>query len=101
MNYEEFLTIYNNTIYEEYVSLKLVVSQSLRKLGVQLSTVKIELPFQPTNLRIINLNSKGCSKWTKILKAKNVNVGTVIVKERNWETSLGNLQGFLFGTSVT
>ena len=96
MNYEECREIYNNTVYEEYISLKLVVSQSLRKLGVQLSTVKIELPFQPTNLRIINLNIKGCSKWTKILKAKNNNIGTVIVKERNWETSLGHLQGVHF-----
>ena len=74
VNYDECQGMYNNIVYEEFMSLKLVISQGLRKLNVQLSKIKIEFPFLPTNLRVINLNKKGCSKWTKILKEKKNNV---------------------------
>ena len=81
---------------EEFVSLKVVISQSLQRLGISMENSHIVRPFQPITNLISNLSAKGCNIWTKVLKNKNLCNKKLIERERKWEVSLGNMQGNYF-----
>ena len=94
--YEECLEKYGNIVHEEFISLKLLITQGMRKVDLDLSKTEIVFPFLPVNLQVINLNKKGCIKWTNILKEKKNCNNLLVIKERNWELSLGHIQGVPF-----
>ena len=79
----------------EYISLKVVISQSLARHRTRLGSISIIRPTIPTTLECIMLSEKGCGKWSKLLKQEGSNC-TVVKTERKWEASLGNNQGVFF-----
>ena len=95
MTYDECDQKYGNINYEQYISLKLVISHALSKHRARMSGISITRPCRPTMFDCIYLSKKGCGKWAKILKNKGSNA-SIIAKEHDWEISLGGNQGVLF-----
>lgn len=82
--------------HESYTSLKLVITYAAQKLGTPLFRMEAIYPVQPPFLQLINQSTKGCNKWSKIIKNLCFTNQNLEIRERKWETELGHLQGNFF-----
>ena len=62
---EKFARYYN---LEEFTLIRYILNTTINARSILLENIKIELPFRPTFCIISHLSTKGCNKWTKLLK---------------------------------
>ena len=86
MTFEEASSRYIGINYQEFISLRLVLSQSFQKHRVNVDTLRISLPSQPILHSIISMSKKGCRQQG------------FPARERIWEKNLGKLKTYSFGT---
>ena len=53
-------------------------------------------PILPPMLNLISYSSKGCNKWSKLLKSLEYSNSNLLLRERKWEEELGAVQGIHF-----
>ena len=80
---------------DEYLSLRYLITTSMRKVGADINTINLTRPIRPTIFTLINLSEKGCNKWTKLLKPKYVSENTRNL-EIKWNNRLGTMQSLDF-----
>ena len=98
-DYAEIVKSYGNVDQNEFISLKVIITQSFQKIKYNLNNLgeneNLLKPFYPTLYQLFNLSMKGCSKWTKLLRKKYTTDNTRKL-EIKWEESLGIRQGIFF-----
>lgn len=96
LTYDEVNLKFEDINRDEYLSLKVVITQSAQRLGKNINMISSIKPFRPSNLNLIFLCQKGCSQWAKLFKRKLLSNKVLVKRERAWENSLGNIQGNYF-----
>ena len=69
--FNEICASYGNINEDEYISLKVAISQTFMKNKFNLADMdksNLSMPYAPSFIQLINLSLKGCSKWTRLLK---------------------------------
>ena len=96
--FNEICASYGNINEDEYISLKVAISQTFMKNKFNLADMdksNLSMPYAPSFIQLINLSLKGCSKWTRLLKKKYTNQN-IVSFEQKWDLALGAKQGVNF-----
>ena len=79
-----------------YTSVKQIIREALRRLGMSIERLPLIYPIFPPLLQIINFSVKGCNKWSSLLKVLHYSNSNLQIRERKWEEELGAIQGNFF-----
>jgi hypothetical protein len=82
-----------------YTSVKQIVRDAIRRLGLSVDRTPLVYPILPPLLQIINYSIKGCNKWTSLLRKLQYSNSNLQIRERKWEEELGATQGNFFWES--
>ena len=79
-----------------FISMKHVIRSALLRLGVTVESLPLIYPILPPMLNLISYSSKGCNKWSKLLKSLEYSNSNLLLRERKWEEELEAVQGIHF-----
>ena len=97
MDWDEFRILERGAIFDfnEFLSLKLAISQTLTSTGINLNQLEYKSPARPVLFSLLTMSSKGCNKWNKI-KTPIAQSKSILDREEKWNNSLGSIQGIFF-----
>ena len=74
----------------EYIELKVIISNGLRKYDILInhSIINLVQPIRPAYIELSNLTEKGCIAWVKLKKDKIGTPNNIIERERRREVKL-------------
>ena len=93
---DEMISRYSDFNVNEFLSIKLVISNAAAHLRFNLANNRYETPIRPIGAKLVNMNQKGCNNWVALFKKKSSNNLKVVERERKWEVDLGRIQGVFF-----
>ena len=79
-----------------FISIKQVIRSALLRLGVTVESLPLIYPILPPMLNLISYSSKGCNKWSKLLKSLEYSNSNLLLREHKWEEELEAVQGIHF-----
>ena len=82
---EKFARYYN---FEEFTLIRYILNTTINARSILLENIKIELPFCPAFCIISHLSTKGCNKWTKLLKMNLMQKSKIAHYENNWTQNM-------------
>jgi hypothetical protein len=85
--FEQMAEFEQNISVDQYRSFRVFASRILTEYNIRKVPFH-QHPFQPSFYTLLNLQKKGCSAWTKLLKPIFSNNNTIIRREESWNLEL-------------
>ena len=93
--WDEISTLYNDIAFDEFISIRQLIRDSLTSQKVQLGMLEFTSPNRPILISLLSLSKKGCNKWIEIKRKLGTTAG-ILKKEEKWHDTMGRIQSIYF-----